>query len=244
MLIDRFGAKRTAAGLLELGTQQVAMPDHTEILLRLPDGAGVRSSTRDLVMYERKLWIEDALASLVERGVLPSANRLTVVEIGGGYGHLIRNMLLSGIAERAVLIDRPPNLAIAKRYLWPHLLDEPLVFGTEETSQPSPLVLLPPWHTASFNAEVDVAVNFISFQHMPLSVVEFYGNLLGRLGTRVVIHENRRHNIEPDHVSLINSPLRRNYVPIHQETRIYAPVEIVREVLVRRDLLPEADQRD
>lgn len=246
--LDRFGAGQAGRDMVDMVAPRAALPELRDPLLTTGDGATVATSIRDLVMYERLLWLRDAMADLKALGLTDTTEGLSVVEIGGGYGHLVRNLVLSGFARSAVLVDRPINLTVSRRYLWPHIGMDPGIAGLSPPGGPNcPVSLVPPWLLAGIGGSlpagggvraVDLGLNFISFQHMARRNVEYYLDFLKACGTRFLIHENIRSgaNLGP----LAETPLRRDFVPIYEEVRQHSPREIVRELMVRRSVLEEA----
>ena len=124
----------------------------------------------------------------------------TVVEIGGGFGSL-GEILLSGGDPRMkyVDLDIPPNSTIARHYL-SAVLGPERVAGFAQTADRGRIDIaeLPAasalcnWQIEHLHGEVDLFVNFISFQEMEPPIVRNYLTHVERLGARWVLLRNMR----------------------------------------------------
>ncbi len=135
----------------------------------------------------------------------------TTLEVGGGFGSL-GEILMQGSAgdSRYIDIDIPPNSLITQFYLSE-------VFGTErvatyaQTAEQATLDIpdLPAlsalcnWQIEALRGEVDLFVNFISFQEMEPDVVQNYLDHVARLGARWILLRNMR---EGKQLRSANSP--------------------------------------
>jgi putative sugar O-methyltransferase len=124
----------------------------------------------------------------------------TVLEVGGGFGTLGEVLFAAGISDlRYIDIDIPPNSFVAQHYL-SKILGSQNVAGYAHTrgSQPIDIHRLPPaaalcsWQIDRLRGNVDLFVNFISFQEMEPLVVRNYLDHVSRLGTRWVLLRNMR----------------------------------------------------
>lgn len=121
----------------------------------------------------------------------------SILEIGGGFGTL-------GEISRKVLpqskyidIDIPPTLFASRYYLQE-------VFGSEQVTPLvetedqlfindfKPLTVLPSWKIENLQGEVDLFVNFISFQEMEPEIVQNYLSHVSRLEAKWVLLRNMR----------------------------------------------------
>lgn len=123
----------------------------------------------------------------------------TVMEIGGGYGTLgeITQKVLPG--SKYIDIDIPPTLFASDFYL-SH------VFGKDKVTQLenyleleslliedlAPISVLPSWKIEALKGQVDLFVNFISFQEMEAHIVQNYLNHVTRLESKWVLLRNMR----------------------------------------------------
>jgi putative sugar O-methyltransferase len=122
----------------------------------------------------------------------------TVMEIGAGYGTLGEILASSGIEGlRYIDIDIPPTSYVAQHYL-------SAVFGASKVAtyaqtreldaiqigQLPPFSVLCSWQIEKLRGEVDLFVNFISFQEMEPHIVQNYLAHVKRLGARWVLLRN------------------------------------------------------
>ena len=122
----------------------------------------------------------------------------TVMEIGAGYGTLGEVLASSGIEGlRYINIDIPPTSFVAQHYL-------SAVFGASKVAtyaqtreldeiqigQLPPFSVLCSWQIEKLRGEVDLFVNFFSFQEMEPHIVQNYLAHVKRLGARWVLLRN------------------------------------------------------
>lgn len=124
----------------------------------------------------------------------------TVLEIGGGFGTLGEILLTTGDpAVRYVDIDIPPVQWAAEQYLRA-VLGASRVTGYRDTAESDTIAIdsladaatLCSWQIERLEGEVDLFVNFISFQEMEPAVVRNYLTQVDRLGSRWVLLRNMR----------------------------------------------------
>jgi len=127
------------------------------------------------------------------------SNISTVMEIGGGFGTLgeITQKVLPD--SKYIDIDIPPTLFASDYYLRQ-------VFGEEqvtrfdsyveadslEIERLAPISVLPSWKIEALQGEVDLFVNFISFQEMEPHIVQNYLDHVSRLQSKWVLLRNMR----------------------------------------------------
>lgn len=124
----------------------------------------------------------------------------TVLEIGGGFGTLGEILASAGVdGLRYVDVDIPPTSYVAQYYLSQVLgADQVTTYAqtrdrTEiEIESLSPLSVLCAWQIEKLRGNVDLFVNFISFQEMEPPIVQNYLNHVARLNTRWVLLRNMR----------------------------------------------------
>lgn len=115
-----------------------------------------------------------------------------VVDIGGGYGHLAKE--LSSFCEQVSLVELPANLPLAEEYL----------AGTDVR------VLHP-----SEDFDADIIVNTMSFQHMTQANLEYYTKKIVDSGAKAVYTVNRMTKRDPTDVVIYEYPLWEHFFPIH-----------------------------
>lgn len=124
----------------------------------------------------------------------------TVLEIGGGFGTLGEVLSGAGIKHLHYIdIDIPPTSFVAQHYL-SEVLGENNVTTYAQTagrnlieidSLPQAAVLCS-WQIEKLQGQVDLFVNFISFQEMEPHIVKNYLDHVTRLGTRWILLRNMR----------------------------------------------------
>ena len=124
----------------------------------------------------------------------------TVLEIGGGFGTLGEVLSSAGIdGLHYIDIDIPPTSFVAQYYLGEVLGKERVATyaqthdraSIEIISLPQAAVLCS-WQIEKLQGQVDLFVNFISFQEMEPHIVKNYLSHVRRLGTRWVLLRNLR----------------------------------------------------
>lgn len=124
----------------------------------------------------------------------------TVVEIGGGFGALGEILLKGGDTNiKYIDFDIPPNSAITQYYL-SKIFGAEHVLGYDENGGADPILIdqLPAasalcnWQIEQLEGQVDLFVNFISFQEMEPSIVANYLSHVDRLQARWVLLRNLR----------------------------------------------------
>ena len=123
-----------------------------------------------------------------------------VMEIGGGFGSLGEILYHSGInGFKYIDIDIPPTLFAAQSYLSQLVgTGEILTYDNskkmdrlEISSFPS-MTTLPAWEIERVKGEIDLFVNFISFQEMEPDIVTNYLSHVKRLGAKWLLLRNMR----------------------------------------------------
>jgi len=123
----------------------------------------------------------------------------TVLEVGGGFGTLGEILSQGGMENiKYIDIDIPPMQHIAAEYLktavgHENILSYPTI-GNEKINIPSlPMItVLCNWQIEQLMGEVDLFVNFISFQEMEPFVVANYLSHVDRLKSKWIFLRNMR----------------------------------------------------
>jgi putative sugar O-methyltransferase len=142
----------------------------------------------------------------------------TLLEIGGGFGTLGEIWSQSGIADwRYIDIDIPPTQFAADNYLKATLgtaqvsgFDELPESGLVAISTLKPASVLCSWQIEQLQGEIDLFVNFISFQEMEPAVVENYLHHVRRLKSRWILLRNLREGKQKKNSALpgVEQPMR------------------------------------
>lgn len=121
----------------------------------------------------------------------------TVLEIGGGFGTLGEILHQSG-GMSYINVDIPPTSIVSTYYLKliPNLnmLDYLATRKMGEINipkEPTQMVLCP-WQLPKLNGQIDLFVNFISFQEMEPTIVSHYLGHVDRLNSKYVLLRNMR----------------------------------------------------
>jgi len=123
----------------------------------------------------------------------------TVLEIGGGFGTLGEILAQSDLPGiRYIDIDIPPTQFVAARYLSHVLGPDQVAPYTATRGQRLNITELPTatvlcnWQIEQLQGQVDLFVNFISFQEMEPPVVRNYLGHVDRLKSRWILLRNMR----------------------------------------------------
>jgi putative sugar O-methyltransferase len=123
----------------------------------------------------------------------------TVLEIGGGFGSLGEILASSGIEGlRYIDIDIPPMSFVAESYLRAAVGDKVGTFASTGDREEIEISSLPTvsalcsWQIERLRGNVDLFVNFISFQEMEPNVVKNYLSHVMRLNAKWVLLRNMR----------------------------------------------------
>ena len=123
-----------------------------------------------------------------------------ILEIGGGFGTLGEIIFKSSIKNfRYINLDLPPLFIIAREYLksatkknevfFLDCYNEPTNLNIDDLPQIS---CLPNWYINRLRGNIDLFVNFISFQEMEPSIVENYVNRVLQFAPKFVLLRNLR----------------------------------------------------
>jgi len=124
----------------------------------------------------------------------------TVLEIGGGFGTLGEVLGNTGIGgQRYIDIDIPPTSFVAQHYL-SEVFGKDNVATFAQTSSMSSIeidnlpqnAVLCSWQIEKLKGQVDLFVNFISFQEMEPHIVRNYLSHVTRLEARWILLRNMR----------------------------------------------------
>lgn len=116
----------------------------------------------------------------------------TVAEIGGGHGRTTRDLVWTLGAETAFYVDLPLNMLLAARFLGHFFPDRVnLVWAEGEVPAAGRINIVAPWLIDRIAVPVDLLVNFLSFQHMTLDALRFYGERLIEPRVAALYQQNR-----------------------------------------------------
>ncbi|MGH3351057.1 MAG: putative sugar O-methyltransferase [Nocardioides sp.] len=120
----------------------------------------------------------------------------SVLEIGGGAGHLGEFLMSRDPQVRYVDVDLPPLVTVASYYLTELFGDRVLTYD-DRIASTGPIdvpksAVLPNWRLGDLQGPFDVAVNCFSFQEMEPDVVEHYAARISDLDAEYVVSYNSR----------------------------------------------------
>ena len=118
----------------------------------------------------------------------------TVLEIGAGTGEFARIMLSSGTAQRYVIVDVPPALAVAQSVLqseFPAAELDLFDAGRRALNREARCAFLTPDQIGLIGS-ADLGINFASFGEMTRTIVRAYVELAKRVGVRAFVSINTR----------------------------------------------------
>ena len=146
-----------------------------------------------------------------------------LLEIGGGFGTLGEIWSQSGIRDwQYIDIDIPPTQLFADYYLR-QVLGDDKVSGFDDIDAISDVDIaslkqasvLCSWQIEQLQGEIDLFVNFISFQEMEPDVVQNYLHHVDRLKTRWVLLRNMREGkqLKRDGHAGVTTPIKTDDYP-------------------------------
>lgn len=136
--------------------------------------------------------------SLLKQNIETESIR-NVLEIGGGFGTLGEILIKSGLPNvRYIDVDIPPVQYVAAKYLEHSVGCQNVKTFTENDVSEISIERLPSatvlcnWQIENLQGDVDLFVNFISFQEMEPDVVSNYLSHVDRLNTKWILLRNMR----------------------------------------------------
>lgn len=156
----------------------------------------------------------------VKQHLEDTAQIKTVLEIGGGFGTL-GEILSYTPSMKYINIDIPPMSFIAWRYL-SNVYGEsnigPCVHGsqTHKIDKLKPCNVFSSWDIENIEGEIDMFVNFISFQEMEPDIVENYLRHIKRLQPKFIllrnIREGKQMKQNPDDIGVETPIVKDDYI--------------------------------
>jgi putative sugar O-methyltransferase len=148
-------------------------------------------------------------------GTVPTS----VLEIGGGHGRFVRDVLKLAPETRITYCDLPFNLLLAARYLSRVFPGEVhLAWDDAPIPDTARITVVPPWRLTEIPYPIDVCCNFLSFQHMQADNLAFYGAALQKLGVASIYHMNRLTAYHSGEVALDDYPFRTAYETVFRRS--------------------------
>ena len=156
--------------------------------------------------FNNKLYSRSSLNYLLGisflKSHMPNFIPESVLEIGGGFGTL--GEILNQISSKNIKyidIDLPPIFYIAHEYVRNacQLKENDIKLSNLNDEQTDLYIdnlpgftFLPSWEVQNLKGEIDLFVNFISFQEMEPDIVENYLNIVSNLKAKVILLRNMK----------------------------------------------------
>lgn len=137
----------------------------------------------------------------------------SILEIGGGHGKFIRDCALFMPDTRLFLTDLPFNLIVQARYLEEYFGERVnlCLLSDQDVDPQARINLVAPWRLDRIPGPIDVAANFLSFQHMDAGNLDWYGDALEALEVGHVFHLNRLTKRDPHDFAADDYPFRARF---------------------------------
>lgn len=133
----------------------------------------------------------------------------TLVEIGGGHGRSLRDLIWMFGVETAFYTDLPLNMLLATRFLGHFFGDRVnLVWSEDDTVVGGGINIVAPWLIDRIAVPVDLLVNFYSFQHMSMEALRYYADRLIKPRAAALYHLNREQRRDTFDVAVPDYPFR------------------------------------
>jgi len=116
----------------------------------------------------------------------------TILELGGGFGKSLADLIRIFPAATALYVDLPINMAVAAHYFdgrFPGRVN--LVWRDTDAVRAGMINVVAPWLIDKIDLQVDLMINFLSMHHMPQRTIDFYFARLIAPKVRFFYHENR-----------------------------------------------------
>ena len=111
-------------------------------------------------------------------------NKITICEIGGGYGHLTK-LLIKNFKPKIILIDLPETNYLSSYYLMENFRDlRFLLYSNIQSNyvdndiiKKYDVIIIPPWVKVQ-NVKLDLCINIRSMMEMNLEIINDYFNFI------------------------------------------------------------------
>ena len=116
----------------------------------------------------------------------------TILELGGGFGKSLADLIRIFPAATALYVDLPVNMALAAHYFdgrFPGRVN--LVWRDTDAVRAGMINVVAPWLIDKIDLQIDLMINFLSMHHMPQRTMDFYFARLIAPKVRFFYHENR-----------------------------------------------------
>ena len=114
------------------------------------------------------------------------------MELGGGFGKSLADLIRIFPTATAFYVDLPINMAVAAHYLdgrFPGRVN--LVWRDTDEAREGMINIVAPWLIDKIDLQIGLMINFLSMHHMPQQTIDFYFGSLIAPKVRFLYHENR-----------------------------------------------------
>ena len=148
----------------------------------------------------------------------PGAAPRAVMELGGGFGKSLADLIRIFPTTTAFYVDLPINMAVAALYFdgrFPGRVN--LVWRDTDEVRAGMINVVAPWLIDKIDVQIDLMINFLSMHHMPQRTIDFYFGRLIAPKVRFLYHENRLvpRSVYEGEGSLEKTPTRAEMVIRH-----------------------------
>ena len=168
-----------------------------ENMVDTPDNGGVFCTIKVL---EREIFTSGFAIRTAHRGAIAAelytrenaAPPRAVMELGGGFGKSLADLIRIFPAATALYVDLPVNMAVAAHYFdgrFPGRVN--LVWRDTDAVRVGMINVVAPWLIDKIDLQIDLMINFLSMHHMPQRTMDFYFARLIAPKVRFFYHENR-----------------------------------------------------
>jgi len=135
-----------------------------------------------------------------------------IFEIGAGFGGLAQRLVPLLDPHRYIITDLPLNMLLAYTNLSGRFPGEVgRIWLSTDRLGPARIQIVAPWRLTGLGLTADTAINTVSFQHMSMRNLEFYGDAMAALGVRQLYHVNRDVKRDPTDVPCSSYPFRDRF---------------------------------
>ena len=168
-----------------------------ENMVETPDNGGFFGKIK---VFNRKIFTSAFAIRTAHRGAVAaelytrenSAPPRAVMELGGGFGKSLADLIRIFPNATALYVDLPINMAVAAHYFdgrFPGRVN--LVWRDTDAVRAGMINVVAPWLIDKIDLQIDLMVNFLSMHHMPQRTMDFYFARLIAPKVRFFYHENR-----------------------------------------------------
>ena len=168
-----------------------------ENMVDTPDNGGVFGT---IEVLKREIFTSGFAIRTAHRGAIAAelytrenaAPPRAVMELGGGFGKSLADLIRIFPAATALYVDLPVNMAVAAHYFdgrFPGRVH--LVWRDTDAVRAGMINVVAPWLIDKIDLQIDLMINFLSMHHMPQRTMDFYFARLIAPKVRFFYHENR-----------------------------------------------------